>query len=93
MNISSLHETIAATADKFTKAGSAGTLVGWLTSSEFGMWAGIVIGIAGLMVNWYFKRKMDRRNQEAHDLWMSRLNATPSAAGPIVAQIPVEEVQ
>lgn len=73
MNI--VHEHVAAVADKVALAGSAGTLLGWATSSNFGMWAGILIGFCGLVVNWYFKRKSDHRSQEAHVAFLKKLEA------------------
>jgi hypothetical protein len=73
LSMNQLHEIIAEVGHKATIAGSGGTILGWATSSEFGMWAGIVIGIAGLVVNWYFKRKSDIRNQQAHALYMQTL--------------------
>ena len=70
-----VHESIAGAADKVARAGSAGSVVGWATSSNFGMWAGILIGFAGLVVNWYFKRKSDMRNQQVHDAYLAKLHA------------------
>lgn len=60
--------TVASVASKATGTGSAVTVVGWLTSSDFGMWAGIVIGVGGLIINWYYRRKTDRREAEAHEM-------------------------
>lgn len=67
------HQQIAAAAHKTSIAGSTVSVAGWATSSDLGMWAGIVIGIAGLVVNWYFKRQADKRNQESHNLYMAQL--------------------
>ena len=68
-----LDASVSAAASKVTGAGSAVTLFGWATSSTLGMWVGIVIGIAGLLVNWYFKHKSDRRAQAAHDAYMFKI--------------------
>ena len=70
----SLEASVSAAASKATGAGSAVTVVGWLTSSNFGMWAGIVIGVAGLIVNSYFKHKSDKRAAEAHKAYMRKLD-------------------
>lgn len=59
--------TIAAAASKATYAGASGSIVAWFLSSEFGMLAGIVIGLVGLAVNWYYKHKEDKRRQAEHD--------------------------
>lgn len=56
-----------------TGAGSVVTLAGWFTSSNIGMWVGILIGISGLVINWYFKSRSDRRAQEAHRVFMTQM--------------------
>ena len=33
---------------------------------EFGVFAGIVIGAVGLLINWYYKAKQDRREEREH---------------------------
>lgn len=65
-------EVVAAAAHKVTVAGSATSVVGWAVHNDFGMWAGIVIGLAGLLTNWYYKAKNDRRAAEAHRVYMAR---------------------
>lgn len=53
---------------------------GFVTTQAFGIVAGVVIGVAGLAVNYYFKRKEldykrreDKRQQELHKLTVQRL--------------------
>lgn len=70
----SIDATIAAAASKATGAGSAVTVFGFITSSNIGMWLGVLIGFCGLVVNWYFKRKSDRRAEEAHKAYMRKLS-------------------
>jgi lysozyme family protein len=50
--------------------GGSGTAVyfGWDT---FAALCGVVIAAAGLGLSWYFQRKRDRREQEAHDRRMA----------------------
>lgn len=67
-----IQETVAHAANKVTAAGSATTMLSWATSNDFGVWAGIAIGLAGLLVNFYYKRKNDRRAAELHRLYMSK---------------------
>jgi len=74
-DIHNLDSTVAAVASKLTGAGSVMTMFGWFTSSNFGMWAGILIGILGLVVNWYFKHRGDRRAEEAHKAYMKKLRS------------------
>lgn len=71
---------IAATASKSTYAGAATSIFGWVTSSEFGVVAGIILGVLGLAVNWHFRSREDRRAQAAekreqleHEARMRRL--------------------
>jgi hypothetical protein len=71
----SIEASVAAAASKATGAGSAVSIVGWLTSSNFGMWAGIVIGVAGLIVNAYFKHRSDKRASVAHAAYMRKMES------------------
>lgn len=64
---------MAAAGSKATYAGAGASVSSWLFSSEAGVFAGIVIGLAGLAVNFYFKRREDRRLQEEHDARMAGL--------------------
>lgn len=61
-------------ANKAVGGGSAVTLLSWLNSSNFGMWAGIAIGVVGLLVNWYFKHRSDKRADEIHRARMRALD-------------------
>lgn len=72
------HETeIAAAASKATFAGAGTTIFAWLTSSEFGVIAGIVIGVIGLAVNYYFRRRTDKREQREYEARMNHMGAEP----------------
>ena len=59
--------TMAAAGSKATYGGASATVASWFVSSEFGMLMGIFIGIIGLLINFYFKHKEDKRRQEEHD--------------------------
>jgi heme/copper-type cytochrome/quinol oxidase subunit 2 len=59
--------TMAAVGSKATYGGASATVASWFVSSEFGMLMGIFIGIIGLLINFYFKHKEDKRRQEEHD--------------------------
>lgn len=73
MNSETYETTVAAVANKVTLIGSAGSVFSWLNSSNFGMWAGIVIGVIGLLVNWYFKSQTNRREQQAHEAFLKKM--------------------
>jgi hypothetical protein len=64
--------TAVMVADKLTIAGSAGSVLGWLTSSEAGVVIGILIGVTGLLINWYYKHKADKRAEATHKAVMDR---------------------
>lgn len=50
-----------------TYGGSGAALwFGW-DVNMVGMVAGVLIGLAGLALSWYFKRRQDRREQAEHD--------------------------
>jgi len=65
--------TMAAAGSKATYGGASATVASWFLSSEFGMLMGILIGIVGLVINFYFKLKEDKRKQVEHDRRMSKM--------------------
>lgn len=67
--------SIASAASKTTYAGAGMTVGGWFLSSEFAVLAGIVLGIAGFLVNWYYKHKQDRRESMEHQRKMALFEA------------------
>lgn len=69
--------TLSAVGSKATYTGAGTSLVGWAASSEFGVIAGIVLGVVGLLVNLYFKRKQDAREQREHEARMRKLETKP----------------
>lgn len=48
---------IAAVASKATYTAGAGTIIFGMTAEEFGIVAGVIIGLAGLFINFYFSYK------------------------------------
>lgn len=62
-----IEATLAAAGSKATYGGASASVVAWFLSSEFGMLAGLAIGMTGLLVNWYYKHKEDQRRQAEHD--------------------------
>lgn len=58
---------MSAAANKATFTGASTSVLSWMLSSEFGMLMGILVGVAGLAVNWYYKHKEDKRRQAEHD--------------------------
>ena len=60
----------AAFASKVTYGGAGMSITGYFLSSEFAVLAGLVIGLAGLIVNFYYKRKEDTRQEREHNARM-----------------------
>lgn len=77
-----VESTVSAVASKATGAGSAVSVVSWFASFDFGLWAGILIGFAGLVINWYFRRKSDKRAEESHLAFMTKLREDRGASAP-----------
>lgn len=59
--------TVAAAASKVTYTGAGASVLGWLMSSQAGILIGIVLGVGGFLVNWYYKHKEDKRRQAEHE--------------------------
>lgn len=71
---------VASTASKVTYTGAGMTISGWFLSSEFAVLVGILLGVAGFLVNWYYRHKenlrqqaQDLRSQAEHELRMQQL--------------------
>jgi len=62
--------TIAAVGSKATYTGAGMTVGGWLLSSEFAVLMGIVIGVAGFFVNWFYRHRQDEREHAEHEARM-----------------------
>jgi hypothetical protein len=53
-----IEATLAATGSKATYTGAGMTVGGWMLSSEFAVLFGMLIGLAGLGVQWYYRHKL-----------------------------------
>lgn len=58
--------TVAAIANKVTYAGGTTAFFGGLTANELAAIGGLIVAVLGLAVQWYYKRKADRREAEFH---------------------------
>lgn len=83
MNREAIEASIAATGSKVTYTGAGGAILGWLLSSEFGILMGVLLGLAGFVVNLYFKLRADRRKQREHEAYMRKLGIGDTAPLPI----------
>ena len=66
---------VAAVANKVTYAGGTSAVIGGLTANEWAAIGGLLIALIGLAIQWYYKRKDDRRNAEEHTARMAVLRA------------------
>jgi hypothetical protein len=90
--MSQIQETAGHLANRFIGTGSAVTVVGALAEIDWGLWIGIAIGVAGLAMNFYYKRKSDKRSAESHRLYMSKhAYATSDATEPPIEEVVQEE--
>lgn len=65
--------SIAATASKSTYTGAGLTITGWLFSSQAAVAVGMAVGILGLIINFIFRLREDRRQQRLHDEQIKKL--------------------
>jgi hypothetical protein len=67
--------TLAGVGSKVTYAGAGWSSVAWLLTSEAGILVGICMATCGFLMNWYYSRKKDRREQREHDARMDEMRA------------------
>ena len=65
--------SIATTAKNVTYGGGATALWGAYSASELAAFGGLLMAVLGFVVNYYFRRKDDRRAQTLHDARMSEI--------------------
>lgn len=75
MKQEALEASIAASASKATYGGATTIGIGWLMSNEFAVLVGMVIGLAGFLVNLYYRWKQDRREEAEHKARMAHVHA------------------
>jgi heme/copper-type cytochrome/quinol oxidase subunit 2 len=68
MNRDAIDATAATLGTKAAYTGATTTVGSWLLSSEFGVIAGLFVGVIGLLTNLYFQHRRDKREQRAHEL-------------------------
>lgn len=76
-------ETVAAAmSSKAPLVGGLSAIASWLTSTQAGVLAGIFVGIVGVIMNWYFKRREDIRRESLHEAYLRKL-ARDSIRAPL----------
>jgi hypothetical protein len=61
-------ETVAQTASKVTYVSSGGAILFGLTANEIAAFGGLIIGVLTWLVNFYYRRKSDRREAKLYEL-------------------------
>ena len=61
MKAEAIDLTIAAAGSKVTYAGTGVAGLAWLLSSQFFGLMGVLIALAGVLINWHYKRKASQR--------------------------------
>jgi hypothetical protein len=64
---------LAALGWKTTQAGAVTTLFAWVLSSQGTALVGMLMGATGLVIQFYYRRRQDRRDQEEHDARMKEM--------------------
>lgn len=63
--------TLAMAGHRTAQAGSLSAFFGWATTSNAGVVVGMVGVIVGLLIQWYYNRKRDKREMAEHKLKMT----------------------
>ncbi|HCA5292609.1 holin [Acinetobacter baumannii] len=59
--------TALATSKAATYGGSVvGAASAWIGSIDLAFWASIIIGLGGFLMNWYYARQKNKRDEELH---------------------------
>ena len=53
--------------------GSFGGILAWAASLDIAFWFSVFIGLVGLVMNWYFARKKDKRDEIEHKAFLENL--------------------
>lgn len=77
MNREAIEATAATLGSKAAYTGASTAVGSWLLSSEFGVFAGLLIGVLGLLTNLFFQYKRDRREEREHERRMAHMQNKP----------------
>ncbi|MEQ1067274.1 holin [Acinetobacter sp. XH1741] len=67
--------TALATSKAATYGGSAVSAVSaWVGSIDLAFWVSIIIAIGGFVMNWYYARQKNKRDEIAHKAYLESLN-------------------
>lgn len=77
MNREAMDAAAATVGTKAAYTGATTTVGSWLLSSEFGVIAGLLVGVIGLLTNLYFNHRRDRREEREHQRRMAQMASRP----------------
>lgn len=77
MQQEAIDAAIATTASKATYAGGGIAVSSWFLSNQFFGLVGVCVGAVGLLINLYFRRKQDRREQHEYEARMRSMGQEP----------------
>jgi positive regulator of sigma E activity len=66
-------EVIAAGAQKVVYGGGTAAFLGGLSANEIAAFGGLLVAVLGLLVQFYYKRKHDKREQRLHEAQLAAL--------------------
>lgn len=70
MKQEAIEAALSASAPTAMYGGSGAMIVGGVLASDIAIIAGAVVGVAGFLVNWYYKHMQNGRRQMEHELRM-----------------------
>lgn len=77
MNREAIEATAATLGSKAAYTGASTAVGSWLLSSEFGVFAGLLIGVIGLLTNLFFQHRRDKREEREHERRMAHMQSKP----------------
>ena len=57
---------MAAGGSKATYYGASTSVVAWMLSSQFGILVGVLLGLGGFILSWYYQYKRNKREEIEH---------------------------
>jgi positive regulator of sigma E activity len=79
MKLELTEASVSAAASKFTYGGGTMAFFGGLTANEVAAFGGLLVAVVGLLVQWHYKRKDDKRKAEQHKKFMAAMILPPRA--------------
>lgn len=64
---------IATVANKIAVGGGTAALFGGVTANDLLTFLGAMAAISGALVNWYYRRRADRRDRELHEAQLAEI--------------------